>query len=417
MRRIVVCLMAIAFAATIFAQVPQTISFQGKIVEAGVPVNGTRNIQFKLYNIASGGSAIWTENHTGVSVSGGLFNVELGSITPFSPFVDFSEQYWVGVSVAGGAELSPRYKLGVSPYAMSFSDTIRNMNAKLMTSSAGYALSVVDTFGTAISGFTHSTVSYDAGVYGFAGISSNASAVKGVSYGTGDAGTFEGKLTVMGEEDGDAVSGDAIAYFKNAKDFADVAAVYGECANTDYYGYGGYFKGGYKGLVGIVIPTGGSSYYGVEGEVIGGSGVNYGVYGNAASGTTNYGVYGSASGGTTNWAGYFDGNVHLTGKLTTHKYTNSPLPIAYGFVNSDGSLASGTSNITSTTWNATTEYYEITISGESYFFSNYVTVVTLLSGGRYTACVNSHSDKLLVSVLDYLGNSAQVAFQFVTYKP
>ncbi|MBC8443266.1 hypothetical protein H8D79_00920 [PVC group bacterium] len=82
----------------------------------------------------------------------------------------------------------------------------------------------------------------------------------------------------------------------------DATAVYGYSAPADYYGFGGLFEGGYTGVYGEVNPTGNDHYYGVDGEVWGGSGYNYGVYG-------------SASGGATNWAGYFVGNVRVTGTI------------------------------------------------------------------------------------------------------
>lgn len=82
------------------------------------------------------------------------------------------------------------------------------------------------------------------------------------------------------------------------------------------YAYGGYFDGGYMGVYGQVIPTGNGSYYGVRGYVNGGSGWNYAVYGSATGSGTNYGVYGSAFGGTTYWAGYFSGNVNVTGTIS-----------------------------------------------------------------------------------------------------
>ena len=85
----------------------------------------------------------------------------------------------------------------------------------------------------------------------------------------------------------------------------DAVAVYGYSApETDYgHGYGGYFQGGYTGVFGTVSPTGSSSYAGVYGRAVGGSGINYAVYGYAASGATN-------------WAGYFSGNVNVTGILS-----------------------------------------------------------------------------------------------------
>jgi hypothetical protein len=43
---------------------------------------------------------------------------------------------------------------------------------------------------------------------------------------------------------------------------------------------------------------------------------SYGVYGIAYDGVTAYGIYGIASGAVTNWAGYFSGNVNVTGTLS-----------------------------------------------------------------------------------------------------
>jgi len=123
-------------------------------------------------------------------------------------------------------------------------------------------------------------------------------------YGSGGAGKPWGYLggqdcAVHGEGsvNGTASSGDAVGYFKNTITSSDAAGVYAECANTDFYGYGGYFEGGYTGIYAEVNPTGSNIYYGLHGAVVGGSG-------------TNYGVYGYAAGGSTNWSGYFDGSVY-----------------------------------------------------------------------------------------------------------
>ena len=147
--------------------------------------------------------------------------------------------------------------------------------------------------------------------------------------------TPKGKLYIEGGSDTAIYATDssyAVGYFKNTKTSADFSGVYGECANTDNWGYGGYFKGGYKGVYGTVSSTGNDYYYGVNGYISGGSGTNYGVYGNVSSGSgtnygvygyvygslgsTNYGVYGYATGGSTNWAGYFNGNVNITGSIS-----------------------------------------------------------------------------------------------------
>ena len=85
---------------------------------------------------------------------------------------------------------------------------------------------------------------------------------------------------------------------------SNIIAVRGKSAPQDHYGYGGLFVGGFVGVTGEVYPTGSHAYYGVKGYVDGGSGTNYGVFGSAA------GI------GSTNWAGYFGGNVHVSGTLS-----------------------------------------------------------------------------------------------------
>ncbi|HNW91131.1 MAG TPA: hypothetical protein PKN48_15835 [Bacteroidales bacterium] len=98
-------------------------------------------------------------------------------------------------------------------------------------------------------------------------------------------------------------------------------------------------------------------------------------------------------------------------------YANSPLPIAYGFVESAGTLAAGTSNISNITWNASSSRYEITIAGESYFYNDYVTIVTVCGTGQITVETSSVSGKLLVYLYNAAGTKVQNMFQFVTYKP
>ncbi len=99
----------------------------------------------------------------------------------------------------------------------------------------------------------------------------------------------------------------------------DPVAVYGESVPQDFFGVGGTFKGGYIGSIGEVNSTGASTYFGSVGQVLGGGGgQRYGLYGQATAGGsgTTYGLFATASGGTTNWAGYFQGNVNVTGTLS-----------------------------------------------------------------------------------------------------
>ena len=106
-------------------------------------------------------------------------------------------------------------------------------------------------------------------------------------------------------------------------------AVYGKNTSTGNYGtlasngtgvYGRYESNGNYGTLG-------SSSYGVYGETSAGSG----VYGKNTStgdygflGSSGYGVYGYSSGG---YAGYFQGNVYVTGNVSALSFTDrTPYP-------------------------------------------------------------------------------------------
>jgi hypothetical protein len=76
-------------------------------------------MEFKLYTVASGGAAIWTETRSGaneVQVTDGLFSVMLGSVTALTG-VDFDQTLYLGVNIEGDGEMSPRKILGAVPAA------------------------------------------------------------------------------------------------------------------------------------------------------------------------------------------------------------------------------------------------------------------------------------------------------------
>jgi hypothetical protein len=97
--------------------IPQMLSYQGKLTDInGVPVpDSTWSLVFRLYTVASGGSPFWNETQP-VKTTGGLFSVLLGSVTPIGLMPDAGTVY-LGMSVSGGAELSPRTRIVSTAYA------------------------------------------------------------------------------------------------------------------------------------------------------------------------------------------------------------------------------------------------------------------------------------------------------------
>ena len=77
--------------------------------------NGNYAITFKIYDVAASGTALWTEDNPAVNVYGGIYTVQLGSITNISTLA-WDKPYFLGVSISG-TELSPRTELTYAPYA------------------------------------------------------------------------------------------------------------------------------------------------------------------------------------------------------------------------------------------------------------------------------------------------------------
>ena len=138
MRFLTMALLCLALACPAAAQVPRLLSVQGVLTDnAGnlVP-NGGYDVTFRIFDVASGGAALYTENHFGaaqVQVVNGGFSVVLGSITPL--VLTFDVAYHLEVQVGVDPPLAPRIALTSSPYAYMARNVPDNTisTAKLLT--------------------------------------------------------------------------------------------------------------------------------------------------------------------------------------------------------------------------------------------------------------------------------------------
>lgn len=96
--------------------IPQKINYQGVLKDGSgvILANGSYNITFSFYNVVSGGTASWTESKS-IDLVDGVFSTVLGSSTPIA--VSFTQEYWLGVKVGTGSELTPRMALTSVPYS------------------------------------------------------------------------------------------------------------------------------------------------------------------------------------------------------------------------------------------------------------------------------------------------------------
>ena len=97
------------------AAIPTKINYQGYLTTAaGAPVDGTVQMHFSIYDVATGGSALWSETQS-VTVSNGVYSVNLGDVTPIN--LTFDAQYYLGVKVGTDSEMTPRRVLTSVGYA------------------------------------------------------------------------------------------------------------------------------------------------------------------------------------------------------------------------------------------------------------------------------------------------------------
>jgi hypothetical protein len=104
--------------------IPNKLSYQGLLTtSSGAPAqDGNYDLKFELFNVSAGGSGLWTETQTTVSVQHGTFSVLLGSVTPLTAL--FDQPLWVEVTAMAGPGISspivfsPRTELASSPYAL-----------------------------------------------------------------------------------------------------------------------------------------------------------------------------------------------------------------------------------------------------------------------------------------------------------
>ena len=115
MRKLILCILLFGFSLE--AQVPNTLSWQGILQDNnGTNLDGQFDITMRLFDVSSGGTALWSETQNNVQINDGLANLTLGEITPLN--INFDTQLWLEVQIGAGTPL-PRIKLTSVPYALS----------------------------------------------------------------------------------------------------------------------------------------------------------------------------------------------------------------------------------------------------------------------------------------------------------
>ncbi len=281
--------------------VSSKISYQGILKDStGNPINATVNMSLQLYNASIGGSMLWSETKS-VQVNRGLFNTNLGDVTPLN-VAQFNQGLWLEI-VVEGETLTPRQQLLGSPYAFSLIPgakvsggvwdpglTVSNdwWHGIEGRSVDGDGVRGISTGGgiadNGVYGETSSTFYAEAGVYG-----------RSTDIASGVIGTSTKGTGVYGEHTDPTFTSPGV-YGKNT---GSGAGVLGD--SYDSYPGGAIvarnYGGGY-GVEGISTNSYGGYFTGYDGVYSSSSG----AYGYGLTGTSNYlGIYGSGN----SYGGYF----------------------------------------------------------------------------------------------------------------
>ncbi len=193
-----------AESAEVQAAITPVMSYQGRLVEGGVPVTGLRSMTFSLYNASSVGTLIWNETQS-VTVTNGLFQVALGSVVPFNETVlgQMSQNLWLEINVAG--TILPRQQLMGAPYALSLAPGATVAGSTAQTLAVGNTGSGVGTWSYSATGHGSIAGSNGSGLSG-AALQAQAYSKDGIAA-WALASSTDASLVVSNDGDGALVKG------------------------------------------------------------------------------------------------------------------------------------------------------------------------------------------------------------------
>jgi hypothetical protein len=284
------------------AEIPQVISYQGRVTDTGgTPVpDGTYSFRLSIYDAPTGGTSLWYSGTVTAQVTDGVFSVLLGESPQPAIDLPFDEDYWLNVWIEGNTQ-TPRQRLCSAGYAFmaSRSDTANIATGLVPGIEVSGAVTTdpdaaIKGTNTATSGFHHgisgeSASTNGCGVYGYASATSGGS--RGV-YGTssspngigvyGIASRTVGGVSYGGKFEAASENGNGVCGLATATS-GQTYGVYGKAESTSGRGVHGYASATTGSTYGGFFQSSSQSGTGVYGYAYPISGVNYGVRGETNS--------------------------------------------------------------------------------------------------------------------------------------
>ena len=129
--RIIAAFFSVLMATAAHAQIPERMQYQGFLTDLdGTPVNcssaedcpaGPFDMTLRLYDVATGGVALWEEVHPNVGIQDGIFTLTLGANEPLNP-ADLPDTLWLGVVINDTPEAMPRQEVVSAAFALRASE-------------------------------------------------------------------------------------------------------------------------------------------------------------------------------------------------------------------------------------------------------------------------------------------------------
>lgn len=359
-------------------------NYQGRLEFDGAPANGDYYFRFSLFDTESVWLGAWWANSGAITVTDGLFTVDI--LMGDDPTI--ARQFWedyghlvktmkieVGEIEGDYIELSPRVRLGSTPHAL------HAISAESLTfpynefyenefGTPQQMISLTNLFGGTVVELGSLVETNDPILF-----------VHGSSY----------------------LADDIFKANTGSVQINSLTDTVGLLSISTQYPLVGYYYSEFGPPVGAAV-LGQVSFESGPG-VIAVQAINQFSGNNAVLGSTIY-------------AGDFRGdilardNLRVQGEPTRDFATNSPSPIgplAYGSINSAGVVTAGTANLTAS-WDAVNQNYIISVDNESMLFSTHSVSVTVVDSNEpRLATFNSFGGNVIVKIWDL--NSGNIAVQ------
>lgn len=301
------------FTTTAIAQPPQKFNYQGVARMAnGAPISGQAiGMRISILDGSASGTPVYVETHSTTTNQFGLYNVAIGGGNVVSGSIagiawGTGDKYVkVEIDPVGGTsytDLGAAQLLSV-PYALYSGTGVPGPAGPQGPAGAQGPAGSANMSGTTnyLVKFTGTTTGGNSSVFDNNGkVGIGTTAPKSLFYVQGSA----GDTVAIGSDQFDQHSIVGISSTTSTSRITNTILGNASNSSVENHGVTGYANGSNSGtynvgLFGIGIASGNAG--------------NIGVYGYAGSGTFNTAIYGNA--GTSAWAGYFNGNVNITGSI------------------------------------------------------------------------------------------------------